>query len=137
MEVSNRRSHCAFQTTPSQCWRSRQRSATLPLVNSWACSSRLRWRRTFPKCSIRSPRTSQNKNVAASSRAPVLRLGSHSEKAEETVTPAPRSHWRGVGHNRTQNRKSENIWKSADSATISLSVHYPRVTRKDKDALTH
>src|SRR5262245_49925647 len=42
-------------------WRSRQSSAKLALVNSWACLSRPRWHRTFLECSIRSPRKSQNK----------------------------------------------------------------------------
>src|SRR5262249_55882902 len=58
-EISNRRSHCGFQTTPSQCWPSKQRCVKLASANSWACSSKLRWRGTFTKCWIRSPSTSQ------------------------------------------------------------------------------
>src|SRR5262245_60931803 len=59
-----RRSRCAFQMKILENWRSRQSSAKLALVNSWACLSRPRWHRTFLECSIRSPRTSQNKNAA-------------------------------------------------------------------------
>src|SRR5262245_21209241 len=61
----------------SENWRSRQTSATSALVNWWACSSRLRWRRTFPECSIRSPR-SQNKYPTLKLRNGATHFGRHS-----------------------------------------------------------
>ena len=57
---------------------SRQTSATSALVNWCACSSRPRWRRTFPECSIRSPRRSQNKNPTRKLRKGAARFGRHS-----------------------------------------------------------